>query len=130
MVHRWNADDVGEDKPFRGYLQLNREPGFRSFSDTILLAVVVSVAMLVLLRPLALRSPLSDIADETHTWISDPGFSTIGTWLAIGGLGSMVTVLVRTLRQIARARGNYARIKRWFKKAEATYYRIVSAIRS
>ena len=109
LVHRWEADPapVSSEKPFRGFLQLERRRSLLpSWSD--LMPVIIALIAADLLFDLRGRS--LDWAEDAITWLGDFLFNefpkpsgayvVIGVVLAMLAFGGRLRTLIRNLRGI------------------------------
>ncbi len=131
LVHRWKRygegtdPGVAADNPFRGYLQLNRMPGFRPATDTLFMALVTTLCVFAFLRPAALRSAPRSVVDA----LGDAGaeaVNTVGDQIISAGVLGAIVVIYGLFSHAGRAPRFLAGLKRRFKRLEYEWYRRIA----
>ena len=117
MVHRWAQDHVGEQSPFRGFMQLNREPGFSAVSDLALLCLLLAAVAYAAFRPLTLRSGPRDTANWIGARVGDIADRLVAALVAGGAIALVVGVVTVAMRA-RKMPGAYIASKRALKKIE------------
>lgn len=128
MVHRWHPEDKGEptrvdgDNPFRGFLQLGREPAFRAPSDLLLGSLITALLIFALFRPLSLRSGIVDAGDSALDALN--GISTL-VLAVLGGLTALtvITLAIKAIKNRKLPLTMAHKAKRMFKKAEYGWFK-------
>lgn len=121
VVYRWRRNRVGARQPFRGFLHLNREPGFTAPSDLLAGALVASAVVLAVLEPLEMRDAITTAVSDSLSDLGALVLTLIGT-LTLG-------VLVLLWRMAAGAGNTTARLKRRLKRVERAMLRAIEAAR-
>lgn len=133
LVHRWKRHErqslsgttrpgVDADNPFRGYLQFNRVPSFRSVSDTLLVAIATAFTALALLRPNTLRNGPETVFQSLADVLTDAGAKIVDQIIAAGLLGAIL-VIYGLLSRADKAPRFLALVKRSLKRWEFQWYR-------
>lgn len=109
LVYRWYEQCASKDHIFRGFMQLNRYPAFRSTTDNIIGALLVAGLAYALFRPLELRQGLNDAAGD----VADAVWSTVLLVVAIGGVLGVSGLFV--ISKVRKTGSIWRSAKRWFK---------------
>lgn len=124
LVHRWRDENVGGDRPFRGYLQVQRVPNFRPLTDTLLSAALVALLLYALFRPFELRDIPSDVV--VAAW-------RLARAEIISGLSAVVPVSIvaavafvwAVVSKLGKGLRAFPTLKRAFKRVEYEYFRLL-----
>jgi hypothetical protein len=132
MVHRWHPEltdgapkPVDREHPFRGFLQFNREPGFRAPTDLILASMVTCALLYAFFRPLALRHGVTDAGG----WIGDRVSELVSSGLRIllaAGTIAVVSIIYNALRKGKQWPTLMRGSKRAFKRMEYMWFKILN----